>query len=211
MKFKKASLVALIAGGALAVVNTPAQAATILFGNEGILFDTDTIIDLEFLSSNGEYQSAFGFVTLEDGEAGEFTSVFSENAPGYDLPIVGDFLGTFPETVSDRTAQFIFAANVEYSFALRTGSNILYSTSSLNSGGTQQARFTGGDDLVNTAATVAFDDRGNGPDFDYNDFVVSVKDPVPTASVPEPATWAGLGMVAGSMALFRRRQRKQVS
>ncbi|NEP45792.1 MAG: PEP-CTERM sorting domain-containing protein [Okeania sp. SIO2H7] len=47
-------------------------------------------------------------------------------------------------------------------------------------------------------------------DKDYNDFVVLVTD-LEAADVPEPATLAGLGLVAAAMAVSRRRQNKKNS
>lgn len=50
----------------------------------------------------------------------------------------------------------------------------------------------------------------NESDSDYNDFVVLVTD-LEAADVPEPATMAGLGLVAAAMAVSRRRQNKKNS
>jgi hypothetical protein len=49
---------------------------------------------------------------------------------------------------------------------------------------------------------VAFDDRGNGNDKDFNDFKFTAS----TKAVPEPTTLAGLSVVAGTLALSRRRR-----
>ena len=50
---------------------------------------------------------------------------------------------------------------------------------------------------------VSFDDRGNNNDRDYQDYIVTAK------TVPEPASLAGLGLVAGGM-LFSSRRRRQI-
>jgi hypothetical protein len=46
-------------------------------------------------------------------------------------------------------------------------------------------------------------------DKDVNDFIVGVRST--TTTVPEPATLAGLGLVAGAMTMLRRRKGSQVS
>lgn len=54
---------------------------------------------------------------------------------------------------------------------------------------------------------IAFEDlwRGGSTDHDFNDLVVMVESVEPT-SVPEPATLAGLGLVAGALGLKGRRK-----
>src|SRR6476619_3468268 len=48
------------------------------FGADGIRFDVDTIVEFEFIKSNGAYQSTFGIVNLETGER---TPLFTEVKP----------------------------------------------------------------------------------------------------------------------------------
>lgn len=55
---------------------------------------------------------------------------------------------------------------------------------------------------------MAFEDQGQGIHTDYNDFLVTAKARTPVASVPEPATLAGLGLVAGALAFSRNRRRR---
>lgn len=55
---------------------------------------------------------------------------------------------------------------------------------------------------------LAFEDQGQGIHTDYNDFLVTAKARTPVASVPEPATLAGIGLVAGAMAFSRNRRRR---
>jgi hypothetical protein len=59
-------------------------------------------------------------------------------------------------------------------------------------------------DVFNTT-TVIFDDDGANNDQDLNDFVFTAR-ATPVASVPEPTTIAGLGLVAGALAVSRRRK-----
>lgn len=58
---------------------------------------------------------------------------------------------------------------------------------------------------------IALEDSGNyGGHRDYNDFLMTAQ-AVPQASVPEPATLMGLGVIAGLMGLSRRRKESEVS
>ncbi|MGL5197115.1 MAG: hypothetical protein ACRC8Y_26295, partial [Chroococcales cyanobacterium] len=38
------------------------------FDNGGVLFDAETIVEFEFIESNGAYQSTFGVLNLQTGE-----------------------------------------------------------------------------------------------------------------------------------------------
>lgn len=205
----------LVAGSTLALA--PAQAAT-LFGNGGIKFDTDTTATFTFDGSNGEFRSALGVVSVGAGDAiGAFSSLFAEKDPGYDTP-TGDFPGSCPTTVAICTTTFKFLGGQEYSLALSStlkgaDAGTVYSTSRLNTlFGTppsrDQAEFNGvfsfdGFDPTKGAVKVTFDDRGADNDKDFNDFRVSVTATKEPASVPEPATFAGLGVVAGALVVSR--------
>jgi hypothetical protein len=59
-----------------------------------------------------------------------------------------------------------------------------------------------GDDLM-AGLKMLIEDNGIAGDNDYDDFVVSAR--TSQASVPEPATLLGLGVVGGAMALRRRK------
>lgn len=203
MDFKKSSIfLGLVASSTLAF-SAPAEAAVISFGTGGIEFDTDTVVDFEFILSNGSFQSGFG---IADAEGNILTTLFSENAPGFDDPAHDDFVGTPGITVTDPTASFTFLAGQEYSFFLTTeiAPGVVFSTTELNAPTTVQAQFTGD---VATGAEVAFDDRGAGDDKDFNDFRVRAQ----VADVPEPTTLAGLGLAAASLAFLRRRQSKPIA
>jgi len=107
----------------------------------------------------------------------------------------------------------------------------MYSTTALNEDGMQRAVFgsMGGEELNEFNASmytegdpfagyvnISFDDSGNSDDKDYQDFTLkAIVDPEivggvlsESASTPEPATLAGLGMVVGGMLLsgFRKKQ-----
>jgi len=61
---------------------------------------------------------------------------------------------------------------------------------------------------------IAFEDKlvgGPESDSDYQDFVIIAESVVPKVDVPEPATLAGLGLLAGAMAVSRRRKNSRNS
>ncbi len=201
------AFVGLIAGSAVALSTSPAEAAT-LFGNNGIQFDTDTVASFQFLDSNGEFVSDFG---VFDVATQTFSSLFAEQSPGYNTPRIGDFLGTCPTTVPNCTATFNFLAGRQYSFALRSsGHDTVYSTTALNNSQTVQARFRSNDPSA-SPVTLTFDDRGAGPDFDFNDFEVSVSTSSSTTSVPEPGGIVGLAAIGILLTTLRRRQDSKIS
>jgi hypothetical protein len=74
--------------------------------------------------------------------------------------------------------------------------------------GIQDANPFDGNVLIAVEDSRVIDDTENGyyGHADYNDFLVTAK-----VAVPEPATIAGLGLVAGAMAVSRRRKTKQNS
>jgi len=234
MNLKSTSVLAgLLATSALALSTVPAQAAT-LFGNEGIRFDTNTLVDFSFLRSQGLFKSTLSIVTADKTVVKDlFTEdqAFDTTSP--------DFIGFCPGTVtasgpsSACTNSFLFQGGVDYSFALNSGAGnpagtngIVYSTNSLNTPVSQQAFFFSSPFVapapgnpIPTApnpssgnpfagpVTIAFDDKGGFNDQDFQDFVFTAQ----AQAVPEPATLGGLALVCGAMAMLRRRKRSQVS
>jgi len=100
-----------------------------------------------------------------------------------------------------------------------------YTENSRNQGGFEQAVVYQGDNetvmdlpgkrpgtFTDSEFIIAFEDLwlGGKTDSDYNDMVVMVG-LVEPEDVPEPATLAGLGLVAAAMAVSRRRQNKKNS
>lgn len=166
------------------------------FGNEGIQFDVDTIVEFEFVSSHGAYQSTFGVVDLDTGQK---TPLVVE-AKSSDIPqdvtqpsnfqknngagAGGDFEGSPGQAVPTPLTEFEFKANKRYAFYLESTYNgrpagILYSTDTQNPTGTQKAQFEGGlSDLSNGGSLVRWDDTGavlvkpGAQDTDFDDFVV---------------------------------------
>ena len=233
MNLKSTSVLAgLLATSALTLSTVPAQAAT-LFGNEGIRFDVDTIVDFSFVRSQGLFKSTLSIVRANDltGVKDLFTEdkAFDVTSP--------DFFGFCPGTVtasgpsSACTNSFLFQGGVDYSFALNSGNNnpagtngIVYSTNSLNTPESQQAFFfsppvpgpgqpipkapnpSSGDPFAGPVV-ISFDDKGAANDQDFQDFIFTAQ----ARPVPEPATLGGLAMVGGAMGMLRRRKRAQVS
>jgi hypothetical protein len=120
---------------------TPADAFT--FGNSGILFDTDTTIDFNFVQSHGWWFGDFG---VQDLSTGLETLLISETRnvdPGSGLH--NDSKGTAGASlaVENPFASFTFKAGTQYSLVLNSYNvtasrtrgdlaNSVYSTSALN-------------------------------------------------------------------------------
>lgn len=146
----------------------------------------------------------------------------------------GTFGNAVTSADGNNSASFTFKAGVSYVLGLAStldgnSQGTMYSTSSLNtaSGGTQQAVFGNATALgnsLNTSSTssftqasnftagnpfagnvmIAFDDRGNGNDADFQDFIVKAE------AVPEPLTMGGIAL-AGAGLTYARRFRKRMS
>lgn len=159
---------------------TSAAQAQDAFGNTGITFAVDTVIEFEFLESDGVYQSTFGVVNLRTGQQ---TPLIREVKPGDD-PLQGNFRGTPGNTVPDPVAEFQFQANTPYAFYLESTYNgqpagILYSTNARNPNSRQQALFDGDlADLAEGGVLLRWDDTGSvlvdqpEQDRDFDDFIM---------------------------------------
>jgi hypothetical protein len=189
-----AAIASLSTTGLLSTFSKPAQAAD-QFDTNGIQFDVDTIIEFEFVQSHGAYQSTFGVVNLDTNEK---TPLISEARPADNSQDVTrpsefrpegeldprDFTGTPGNAVPQPLAEFEFKANTRYAFYLESTYNgrpagIVYSTTTLNRGGNQQAKFNGNFTSLGNGGTInLWDDTGSllvrpdRQDTDYNDFVV---------------------------------------
>lgn len=200
---KTSTVLGLVAGSALALSAMPADAAS--FNNGGILFDTDTKVDFEFLESHGAFKSTLSIVEADAKDTPVYT-LFTENEAfisGRD-----DYKGLCPETVTvpgtdSCTNWFEFQAGVEYSLLLDSGNNgKVWSTDALNMPVETLAEFSF---VQNDAGkyTIDFEDKGFAP-YDFNDFTITAE----MTDIPEPATLAGLGLIGGALALTRRRKAK---
>ncbi|NEQ41426.1 MAG: PEP-CTERM sorting domain-containing protein [Okeania sp. SIO3I5] len=236
MKTQLSILLTAIAGTVISAI--PAQA--FYFGTYGIKFDEDTNINFEFNQSYGGFKTDLNVyevtrdvydnvISIDEEELlfGEVkaadASIGATGAPGSD-PIGTVAGGTVPNSL----ASFTFEAGKEYTLGIVNYGywqdketedpyyTTVYSTSELNSGGTQQAVFgsSGGDelfeftdaslftqgDLYAGMVDISFDDRGNGNDKDFQDFTIKA---TLVKSTPEPTVLAGLSMIAGGMFLSR--------
>jgi hypothetical protein len=198
------------------------------FNTGGILFGQDTDIFFSFKESHGENRSALGIYEVNNSIPTLVKTLFTE-IKGSDNGAENEYKGSLGNTVLDAgKIPFRFLANTIYTLGLNTfgyGTSIVYSTSYLNSGGTQQAVFgdqslgnalslektdtfqaagqyqSGVPALFNGGALISFDDRGNNNDKDFQDFTVTAE------AVPEPVTMTGLALGLGGLVAARRRRR----
>lgn len=168
------------------------------FDNNGIRFEVDTIVEFEFIESNGAYQSSFGVINLATGEK---TPLLVEVKPADRSQTIArpsdyqddtgdleqdDFKGTPGNTVPQSLVAFEFQANTPYAFYLESSFNgrqvgILYSIDRQNPGRNQQAQFQGNLlDLGEGGILLLWDDTGsalvrnNEQDSDFDDFIVGI-------------------------------------
>ncbi|MGD1951909.1 MAG: hypothetical protein ACFB14_20025 [Leptolyngbyaceae cyanobacterium] len=182
----------------VAVGLLPAAAnAQEVFDNQGIRLAVDTVVEFEFLESNGSYQSIFGIINLDTGEKipvyGEVRSSDTPqavNQPSDFQDDLGpqnqdDFYGSPGVTVPEPLEEFRFVAGTEYSFYLESyfegqPAGTLYSTSSRNNDSINYARFDGPlEDVINGGLLLRWEDTGsllvgNAIDYDYDDFVIRI-------------------------------------
>ncbi|MEM6753137.1 MAG: hypothetical protein AAF630_09235 [Cyanobacteria bacterium P01_C01_bin.38] len=206
-KTRLSLFIGVVIGGIFSVFSSPAQAQTPepiqqqsqeLFGNSGILFSMDTLIQFKFVRSYGAYQSVFG---VRNETTGEETDLIGETKPSdlttsefeqaLNKPSDGltdnpnDFQGTLGNAVPlPGTAQFTFKAGNRYSFYLKSqfrGRNVgvMYSTDMKNPASNRQAKFSGGFyGLANGGVLIRWDDtnseipRVNKNDNDFDDFII---------------------------------------
>lgn len=227
------ALTATAAATALFGAAAPAQAAS--FGTDGISFDNNQEVFFNFAGTRGAYQSSLAIyeVTNSIPSLVEVQPLFAETKVSDDGE-ANEWKGSLGNTVlgSGRVA-YTFLANKIYTLGLISiggpasggGGSQVYSTSALNSGGTQQAVFGGQslftdlnleatktfqaagqftnalNPLSNGGAVISFDDRGNANDKDFQDFTVTAE------AVPEPMTMTGLALGLGGLVAARRRRR----
>jgi hypothetical protein len=213
----------------------PAQAAS--FGTSGISFDKDTTLDFEFTQSYGGYRTDLRLYEVGNGgvltDLGTlFKEVKAADVVGANGQATSQPLGTAGNAVVDYQASFNFEGGKNYTLGIVNygfwesldDTNPYYdtkfSTSALNTGGTQQAVFgsSGGDELFEfTDASlfqdgdplagwvdISFDDGGNKNDKDFQDFTLKAK----AVSTPEPTVLLGLAVAAGGMFMTRRNKNK---
>lgn len=139
------------------------------FGTNGILFETDTTVDFEFLRTHGKYQSSLKLFEVTSDGFNLATTLFEETKSADD-PSLGqsaDWIGTCGNTVmpgaDSCTASYLFKAGMEYTLGLDSGSDgIVYSTSDFNTDpdDTQQTVFAElPDDATGSSSVDAVFDR----------------------------------------------------
>jgi hypothetical protein len=219
------ALTATAAATALFGAAAPAQAAS--FGTGGISFANNQEISFTFGETHGKYKSSLGIYEVKNSIPSLVKTLFSETKSS-DNGAANEYKGTLGNTVlGPGKVSFTFLANTIYTLGLDSAGyfkNVVYSTSALNSGGSQQAVFGGvslGNALVldktdnfqaagqfqnglgslfNGGALISFDDRGNNNDKDFQDFTVTAE------AVPEPMTMTGLALGLGGLVAARRRR-----
>ncbi|MGD1713318.1 PEP-CTERM sorting domain-containing protein [Dapis sp. BLCC M172] len=156
----------------------------------------------------------------------------SDDAAGPTSAPGSDPLGTAGNAVVGSPGRFTFEGGKTYTLGVENYGYwqnkeienpyypTVYSTTGLNPDGMQRAVFgsTGGSEKAGFNASLytegdpfggwvalSFDDAGNDDDKDYQDFTFRA---TVVKSTPEPATLAGLGIVAGGMFLSRRKKQK---
>jgi hypothetical protein len=215
------ALTATAAATALFSAAAPAQAAS--FNTQSITFGADTAVKFNFLGSRGMYQSSLGIYEVADSTPSLVKTLFSEIKRS-DNNRQDEWKGTLGNTVLDGEQVFTFVANRIYALGLESDDGTVYSSSTLNIDGGQQAvfgapalwsqidqgttrpfadagQFTNGlSALFGGGALISFDDRGNGRDKDFQDFTVTAE------AVPEPMTMTGLALGLGGLVAARRRR-----
>lgn len=184
-------------------------------------FTKDTKIKFSVLSptglgSRGKEMSSFGFLTAPVNGIGAFSTIFAEQT-AYDTGSNdknNDWLGTCGNAIgSICEATVTFKAGISYLLALNTDGATHFGVGamdslSFNKISDQYYPKAGSFQTVSDpgALFIGMEDgkyrQGNSQNYyyDYQDWVVKAE------AVPEPATLAGMGMVAGGMLLARRRK-----
>lgn len=229
MNFKSLSIgLGLVAASAVALPTIPAQAASFLgtpvipaspikgaSTKAAFPFSASTFVGdgktykFELVATKGKNLASFGF-----SSGGGFTSLLTEKKaydPGSNEQ--NDWLGTCGVSLTPCTTSFKFEKGTTYQLGLED-----QKTKEVTSWGLSQlGEYTysvKSDQLKPVYTTVkapntyflGFEDGTFAKDkskglfyYDYQDFIVK-------ATVPEPTTIAGLGLVAGALAFSRRRK-----
>jgi PEP-CTERM motif len=179
-------------------------------------FDKDTTIKFNVenptgVGSRGKDLNEFGFLT----QGGGFTSIFAEKtAYNTGSGNSNDWLGTCNTSIFGCSTVVKFVAGVEYQLGLRKlpdgkpvhlgvgssdGFQFNKATDTSYTGSKPSSAFVSLPDLPKAIYIGMEDNNGTNGLKDYQDWVLTAE------AVPEPATLAGLGLVAGGMLMRRRR------
>jgi len=188
----------------------PAGTKTYLGINENKFSDTDT--------SAGEWKGTCGIAvtTCTDSftfKAGQTYSMFLDSWGATRLNTT-----VYSTTAKNTGSQVVKGVSYNFGQQVKFFDDLtVLNDPKISSGSTKPGQGSLNSKLVTTAGLanadpfaktilMAFEDQGQGVHTDYNDFLVTAKARTPVASVPEPATLAGLGLVAGALAFSRRRR-----
>jgi hypothetical protein len=164
----------------LATVLTLPSMAREAFGSDEVRFDRDTVMEFEFVQSQGIYQSVFGVIEVQSGFK---TPLLVENKPFDRVDTPGaktSYIGTPGNAVTNPLAKFTFRANILYAFYLESTYknkriSVLYSLDDQNPQGRQRLIFEGGlETLGNGGVRLRWDDGAPRSQEDFNDFIVQV-------------------------------------
>lgn len=222
-----------VATAATALVSVSAPAQAFSFGTNGISFTENTQVDFTFLSSHSSSISSLGIYEVNGVNAVLKQVLFSKKEaadPGFTSAEKG-WLGTAQNLTGAGQVSYEFLAGTVYTlglFSKRVNSEgvttsilpMVYSTSALNNGQSQQAVFGSSGSSIDgqeftTASnyqsgnpfdsplTISFEGwAGPGTDNDFNDVTIQAQ------AVPEPLTMGGLALGIGGMVVARRRRHR---
>jgi hypothetical protein len=189
---------------ATVTIATAAPAQAFEFGTGGIKFESDTAVNFTFKSSQGAFTSALG--VFDAAGTTKLANLFYETKASNN-GANNDHRGTFGNAVTSDSGlnpvSFLFKGGIEYTLGLVSDNGTVFSTNTLNTAGFQQAIFGGGSVFKAGGISIAFDDRGNNDDADFNDFRLQAE------AVPEPLTMGGIALAGAGLA-YARRQRRAV-
>lgn len=173
-----------MATAALTAIAQPASAEQ--FNAQGVQFDRDTVIEMEFLRSNNAAQSTFGVVNLATGEKTPLISESrAQDKPGKTR------IGTAGKSVRKPYAEFTFKAGTPYAFYLEStekgkGTTTVYSAPEKN-GGAQAATFDNDATSLGTQGVrIGWNDGISGGS-GFNNFLVIAGGGVGCPCKPSPA------------------------
>ncbi len=193
-------------------------AATLRTSLETGVFDATTTVDFTLIETHNRNQSNFGVL---DVAKNAFTSLFAETKgwdtyPSETNQQQTDWLGTCGNTILNCSSSFTFDAKKQYKLGFWDGSSLYslfkavedsytYTTTSEDYIGQSQSKIVSGFQVVFIGAEDGLYRRSSQPVYDYQDFVIRASKQQRRA-IPEPASTIGLGVVAGAIALSRRRK-----
>jgi len=219
------------AATAIAGLVSAAPAQALSFNNSGISFNEDTTVNFDFVGSHGWFQSNFGVIDSTGKQTVLFSETKRSDGTGRDNQgTCGNTVlicSTAFKFEAGKQYAFFLDSGIDV-----WGDYDVYSTDSMNASGlnfANQFKFLQGTSVLSDLSyqnystspssllgttdgiqnanpfagpvLIAVEDSGLNGHRDFNDFMVTAQ-----VAVPEPATLAGLGLIAGAMAMSRRRK-----